>query len=311
VTDADLRHLEELAARIVEQAGDELMRRFAGLVTVDYKDKQESNPVTEADRAVEHMIGEFLARELPHHGLLGEEGADQALDHEFVWVLDPLDGTANFAGRLPFFGVSLSLLHSGVPVVGAMFMPFAPTLQRGVIRASTGNGAWVGDTPLRVESAEFRAIDSAALPLGGPFGMTGELAKKPGNIRNVGSIVYEIGLVAGGGLKYAAFGGPRAWDVAAGVVAVREAGGDVYRWRSGAWHRFERFEVPPPRRDAKKPPTMRDWAMPMLFVGRGAERHVVPNLIIRRPSLWRVVRGWTRRRIRQVRGLIRLPRETA
>ena len=97
------------------------------------------------------------------------------------------------------------------------------------------------------------------------FAVNGDLAKRPGEARNLGSIVAEIAMVATGGFQYAVFGGPKLWDVAAGAVIVREAGGAALTWEGGRWRPIERFRVPKPdpaeeaeaRREARPDPRSR------------------------------------------------------
>jgi myo-inositol-1(or 4)-monophosphatase len=304
-----LAELEEFAAAVTAEAGEALLGRYRAPIAVEFKDEKRTDPVTEADRAIERLVRDRIRSRYPEHGVLGEEGTAVvgADGDEYLWVLDPLDGTANFAGRLPFFAVSLALLRNGVPVVGCLFVPFSPRLRAGVMRCSYGNGATLDSAPLRLEATEFRPAGPVALPpqFGWTFRLTGPLAKRLGEPRNTGSICYELAMVAGGGFQYAAFAGPRVWDVAAGVLLVREAGGEALTWRGRRWRRFDRFAPPPPRKDGN-PTTLRDWARPVLVVGPGAFGHVVPNfrprplppraarLALRRTRAVR--RWWTRRR---------------
>src|SRR6266511_3409950 len=245
-----LAQLEEAAAAIAERAGRLLMKRFHEAVTLEYKDDKQSDPVTETDRAVERLVVDELRLAFPAHGVLGEEGASEASDAEYVWVLDPLDGTANFAGRLPFFGLSLGLLRHGVPVVGCLFVPFGPHLEPGVLRGSCGNWA---------------------------FKLKGELAKRPGELRNLGSICFELAMVAGGGFRYAAFVRPRVWDVAAGALLVREAGGLALTWEDRSWRPLERFVPPTPASRDAKPTTLRDWARPVLVGEASTVERIAPD----------------------------------
>lgn len=275
-----LAEAEVVAAAIAARAGETLLGHYRRGVTVEFKDKRQSDPVTVADRAVERQVRDEIVAAFPAHGFLGEEGSSEALAAEYLWVLDPLDGTANFAGRLPFFGVSLALLRNGVPVVGCLWVPFAPDLQTGVLRASYGNGARVGDDPLRVASGPFRRGGPVAVPpsLRWMFDLREGLARRPGEARNLGSITYELAMVAGGGFQYAVFGGPKLWDVAAGVLLVREAGGLALTMSRGRWVPLDRFVAPGPRKDGR-PRTLRDWARPVLVGSPATIQHVAPNLV--------------------------------
>lgn len=281
---ADLADLEETAARITARAGELLLDRYRRPVAIEFKDEKQTDPVTETDRAVERLVGGELRAAFPDHGILGEEGTSERSAGEYLWVLDPLDGTANFAGHLPYFAISLALLRNGVPIVGCLFVPFGPGFAPAVLRCSYGNGARVGGEPLRLERCDFRPTGPAALPVGfrGGFALRGDLARGPGELRNLGSICFEIATVASGGFQYAAFLRPRLWDVAAGVLLVREAGGVALSWQGRSWRPLDRF-VPPTRRRSGDAPTLRDWARPVLVGGPGAIEQVGRELGVRPP----------------------------
>jgi myo-inositol-1(or 4)-monophosphatase len=306
-SDLSLAAIEDAAAEIVQSAATTLRERFAAGVTVDqieFKDKHQRDPVTAIDKAIEAQVrGELRAR-FPSHGILGEEGTGDAVDAELLWVLDPIDGTANFAGGLPFYGLSLALLRNGVPIVGCQYVPFWPTDGGAVLRASRGNGASIAGEPVRLESRPFRPGGPVAVPPGlrGMFSVRGDLKKRPGEARNLGSIVAELAMVATGGFQYAVFGAPRLWDVAAGALIVREAGGVALTWEDRRWRPIDRFLVPRPRRGrtpAKKPPTLRDWVQPVLVAAPGAARHVGTGLAPRQPPPRAV--GWVLMRKRSAR----------
>src|SRR5439155_24197501 len=97
-------------------------------VALEFKGKKQENPVTALDRDTETFLRSELRLAFSEHGLLGEEHADDIADEaRYVWVIDPIDGTMNFASGLPLFGISIGLLDQGVPVVGAIWVPVGPT----------------------------------------------------------------------------------------------------------------------------------------------------------------------------------------
>jgi myo-inositol-1(or 4)-monophosphatase len=300
--DLDLAALEDAAAEIVNQAAATLRERFAAGVSaeqVEFKDKHQRDPVTAVDRAIETLVRTELRARFPTHGILGEEGTGEAVDSELLWVLDPIDGTANFAGRLPFYGLSLALLRNGAPVVGCLYVPFWPSGD-GILRGSLGNGARISGLSVRLERRPFRPGGPVAVPPGlrAMFSLRGDLAKRTGEARNLGSIVAELAMVATGGFQYAVFGGPKLWDVAAGALLVREAGGAALTWAGGRWRPIERFQAPASR-PGKRPPTLRDWSQPVVVAAPGAAGHVGRGLRPRRPPA-RAVR-WLFERRRQAR----------
>lgn len=278
----DLAAVETAACDIVMQAAVTLRERFAGGIRaeqVEYKDKQQRDPVTAVDRAMESLVRTELRRRFPTHGMLGEEGTGDAITSELLWVLDPIDGTANFAAGLPMYGLSLGLLRNGAPIVGALYVPFWPVDGGAVLSASLGNGARIAGRRIQLDATDFRPGGPVAAPPGlrTMFTVSGELAKRPGELRNLGSIVAELAMVATGGFQYAVFGGPKLWDVAAGALIVREAGGVSLTWEDGRWRPIQRFRAPRGR-PGKPSPTLRDWVQPVLVAGPGAASHVGAGL---------------------------------
>jgi myo-inositol-1(or 4)-monophosphatase len=298
----DLASLEQSAAEVVGLAAAVLRERFSAGVAADqveFKDKQQRDPVTAIDRAVEGLVRTELRSRFPTHGILGEEGTGEAVESEYLWVLDPIDGTANFAAGLPFYGLSLALLRHGAPIVGCLYVPFWPETPGGdILRASLGNGARIGSREIRLERQPFRPGGPVAVPPGlrMMFAVTGNLAKRSGEARNLGSIVAEIAMVATGGFQYAVFGGPKLWDVAAGAVIIKEAGGAALTWEGDRWRPIDQFKAPknrpgnkkpdPKKADQQKPEkpkTLRDWSQPVLVAIPGAAGHVGAGLAPRKP----------------------------
>ncbi|HEY7293896.1 MAG TPA: inositol monophosphatase [Dehalococcoidia bacterium] len=239
--------MREAAAQVAAQAGAELQRRFVLPFEVRFKSKKDTDPVTEADEASEAFIRRAVAERFPDHGVLGEEGGGAATAGEWLWVVDPLDGTANFANRLPIFAVSIGVLHRLRPVVAALFTTFGPEGRPCVLSARLGGGLLLDGKPFAQPAS---TLSQRARLSGVPSGIHRAFAlwrlrgQLPGETRSFGSIAAELGLVATGRWQYAVFSSPRLWDIAAGIVLVREAGGAVYGDRRGRWRRLDRI-VPP------------------------------------------------------------------
>ena len=120
-----LLSLEEHATTLARQAGTLLLDLFQRKLLVEYKSKGQRDPVTEADRKAEELLTAGIQQHFPQHGILSEETQEPyGIKRDFVWVVDPLDGTTNFMNRYPFFGVSIGVLYRGVPVAGALFIPW-------------------------------------------------------------------------------------------------------------------------------------------------------------------------------------------
>ena len=237
VLDASLLiSIEEHATALARRAGSLLMELFQRDLQVQYKSEGKKDPVTNADKQAETLVMEGIRGKYPNHGILSEETPDtQANNSDFLWVIDPLDGTSNYINRYPFFSVSIGVLHRGVPVAGALFIPWPLAKGGHVIHASAGNGAFADDTPVHVfDQPEPTSTGLFMLPPStwAQFSVGKGLRGKIGDMRVTGSIAYELALVASGALQYAAFSAPKIWDVAAGILIIQEAGGNALAYTS-------------------------------------------------------------------------------
>ncbi len=259
-----LAQLEATACDLARAAGDEITASLKRSIQVDYKNADESkesapiDPVSEVDRAVEEMIRERLAEHFPDHAVLGEEQDDApAPDAEYLWAIDPVDGTTNFVNHYPLFASSVGALHNGVPVAGAIWCSTTHNLGPGIYHAHSGGALNLDGEPLvLVDNAGVRRSLSAA-----PGGAPGRTANWDNRV--TGSAAIECAYVAAGVFTTAQFWGVHAWDVAAGIVLARAAGCEALVRQGSAWEPFERF-TPPDRVREDRTPTMRDWARPLL-----------------------------------------------
>ncbi len=272
-----LEEIENAACDYAREAGRVLRRHFGALSGVEFKDKRESDPVTAADREVEEAIRRSVGERFPGHAVLGEEAEETGDCSGYVWVVDPLDGTLNFINGLPFFGVSIGVLRAGRPLVGVLHFPATGEL----LHARSGGGAYRGEERLRVREArklEPRLLAGLPPHYRAGFRVALPVARRMGDSRSVGSIAYEIGLVASGGFAFAAFRGPSLWDVAGGVVIVREAGGLVLTFDGGErrWEALEQFTAPAGRHRDGRPRTLRDWRAPVLMGAPAVVRQIAP-----------------------------------
>ncbi len=264
---------EATAVELARLAGERALKAFKSVLVLEFKGKKQDNPVTALDREVETYLRTKLRAAFPEHGLLGEEHADDiAADSRLVWVIDPIDGTMNFASGLPLFGISIGLLADGAPVAGCIWVPVGPTLGSGVYHARVDGGAWFETQPVRVSRAVDERGQIMALPGGYlrafRFRRPGRDVARPAralpDARTTGSCTAELVLIASGALRAGVFIKPSIWDVAAGALIVREAGGQVLTWKDAQWRAFERFEAVAPDR-GKGPPALRHWGRPLLM----------------------------------------------
>lgn len=223
--------LLEAAVQAAQEAG-RYLQAARGHVTVEDKGHP-TDLVTAADRAAEALIRAHLARQFPGIPFLGEESGGQMPEAGECWVVDPLDGTANWVSGLPLWCVSIALVSGGRPIVGVIH---APALNE-TFSATAGGGAYLGHEPIRVtEAADLASILVVARP--SLDRRTGEAAnvavstavvRRALGVRGLGVSALELAWVAAG--RFGGFYHHRLqpWDVAAGLLLIEEAGGLVTR----------------------------------------------------------------------------------
>lgn len=187
--------------------------------------------VTEYDKRSEELILETMHKEFPEHAILAEESGYHERVSEYRWVIDPLDGTTNFAHGIPIFSVSIGLLKNNSPILGVVYDPFRDEM----FSAEVGSGAFLNRRPLQVSSRTD--LGQAVISTGFPY----DLRTNPRNnlaqfvqfqlrtqaVRHLGSAALDCTWTAMGRLDgYWEFG-VQPWDVGAGALIVREAGGRV------------------------------------------------------------------------------------
>ncbi len=298
-----LAEIEEAALELARLAGAEIMSALQREISVEYKteargDAAPTDPVSEVDRAVEQLLRERLGERFPDHGIVGEETDDQpSPDQEFLWVVDPVDGTSNFVNGFPLFACSIGVLHRGRPVVGAVWCSTSHALRPGVYHARRGG-------PLRFEQGpvtpERPGGDVTRRLAAAPAGSRGRTATWDNRV--TGSAAIECTFVAAGIFNSASFWAVRLWDVAAGATLLQAAGREVWVRGRGGWEPLQRFEAPDTlpqaartreAREEQREPTLRDWQQPLLVGEPEAVRQLRGR--IRGPSRWRRLRFRLRR----------------
>ena len=218
--------------KAAHRAGRSLKRDLGEVEHLQVSVKGPRNFVTAADRRAETILREELAKARPDYGFLGEEGGAQAgSDKTHRWIVDPLDGTTNFLHGIPHFAISIALERDGEIVAGLVYEPTRDEMYS----AEKGLGAYVNDRRLRVSGR--RRLGEAVVGTGMPYGPR---AGEPGygatlaaimgatsGVRRMGSAALDLAYVAAG--RYDGFWefGLAPWDIAAGILLVREAGGFV------------------------------------------------------------------------------------
>jgi len=231
----EYREYQVVAERVAAAAG-RLLREAYGRVAA--REKGPGDLVTDADLASQRLIAEELHRAFPEHTLLAEEegvSADPA--RAWRWIVDPLDGTINFAHGFPFWSVSIALEHSGTLVVGVVHNP----LSGDMYSAAQGGGTTLNGQSVQVSRADrlSSCLISTSLPLdigeGADLQMAYMRAFSIGthSVRRTGSSALNLAIVAAGGFDVCYATSMNPWDAAAGVVLVREAGGELTNLSGG------------------------------------------------------------------------------
>ncbi|MFI5033397.1 MAG: inositol monophosphatase family protein [Reyranellales bacterium] len=221
-----------------------LKRDFGEVEQLQVSEKGPGDFVCRADIMAERVLRKELERTRPEYGFLGEEGGETKGDGRNRWIADPLDGTTNFLHGVPHFAISLALERDGEVIAGVIYQPISDEL----FWAEKGNGAFI-DTPnarsrrLRVSGRPepARALVGTGIPHIGKGGHPTYLKKleavanKTAGVRRWGAAALDLAFVAAG--RYDAFFeyGLSPWDVAAGILMVREAGGMVNEIPGGAF----------------------------------------------------------------------------
>jgi myo-inositol-1(or 4)-monophosphatase len=225
-----------MAAR---KAGRPLIRDFGELENLQISMKGPADFVTSADKRTEKLLIEELSRARPGYGFLGEEGGViEGKDKSHRFIIDPIDGTTNFMHGVPHFAVSIGLEREGVMVAGVLYNPVTDDLYY----AEKGHGAYLNNKRLRV--AARKELSSSVIGNGFPFlGKDGHaraaaevsaVMHVTAGVRRMGAASLDLAYVAAGRFDGYWEHDLKAWDIAAGIVLVREAGGLVTDMRGGA-----------------------------------------------------------------------------
>ena len=216
----------QAAIEAAEAAGEVLRGGFGRQLDVEYKGGTEL--VTEADEKAEQKIREVLEESFPHYGMLTEESGELEGEADARWIVDPLDGTTNYVHGVPFFSVSIALERDGEVVLGVVYDPMASetyTAERGGGATLDGEPIGVSDTdePMRALLATGFPYDRDQVPAA--VKLFGQFAVRTQSMRRLGSAALDLCYVAAGRLDGYYERGVKAWDIAAGTLILREAGG--------------------------------------------------------------------------------------
>jgi myo-inositol-1(or 4)-monophosphatase len=236
-----LDRAEAVALKLAREAGELVRDRLDDVRAVTMKGSVDL--VTDADQASEEIIAGGLREAFPDHRLIGEEGSRGSESSRYGWIIDPLDGTTNYAHRYPVFAVSIGLEFDGEVVLGAVFDPMRDEL----FHARVGRGAFINDTPIRV--SETDELISSLLASGfsyiveertHSFALWQAINNAAQGVRRGGAAALDICYVAAGRLDGYFERPVNAWDIGAGAIILLEAGGKITGLEGGPFGLYDR-----------------------------------------------------------------------
>ncbi len=235
-----------IAIRAAHHAGDFIVRKINKLPDLQVEVKARNDFVSEVDREAEVRIIDDLLKSFPDHGIVAEESGVIEGEGEYRWIIDPLDGTTNYLHGFPQYAVSIACEHRGRLTHGVIYDPFKQEL----FAASRGDGATLNNRRIRV--SKLKSVEGALIGTGFPFKNPDQLDeflklfsaffKSASDMRRAGSAALDLAYVAAGRLDGFWESGLNSWDVAAGALIVREAGGLVTDYQ-GDEHFLENGQV--------------------------------------------------------------------
>ncbi len=245
LTDSELKDLRECAVAAATAAGALLRQGYSEAKEIKHKDGVH-NLVTQFDLRSEALIISAIRDRFPEHQFLAEESGGQVNDSGFRWIIDPLDGTVNFAHAIPIFSVSIAVELDAQPLVGVVYQPMLDEL----FVAVRGQGATLNGTAIQVSATD--SLAKSILVTGFPYDVHknaihtmehfSTLVHRGIPIRRLGSAAVDLAYVACGRFEGFWESALAPWDVAAGVLLVREAGGIVSDF-SGLQHKHSNHTI--------------------------------------------------------------------
>ena len=217
-----------IAVRAARSGAKTLLRMLNHMDSLSVVEKQRNDFVTTADTGAERAIIDEIRRNCPDHAILSEECGASG-ESEFRWIIDPLDGTKNYIHGIPHFSISIAVQHKRVTEHAVIYDP----LREELYTASRGGGAYLNDHRIRV--SQRKTLDGAMLATGFPFRkkelldryleMFRDLFAHATDVRRAGSAALDLAYVAAGRVDGFWELGLKPWDMAAGALLIREAGG--------------------------------------------------------------------------------------
>jgi len=229
----------DFVLKIAENAGKISLKHFRRVGKVSFKSKQDI--LTIADTEVEEFLINEIKHAFPEHGILAEESGIHKGNSEYLWVIDPIDGTVNYAAGLPYFAISIGLAYKKQPILGVVFDPY----RNEFMHAEKGKGAYINGKRLRVSSESELINCIVATDLG--HERSKQIVRRikallpvTRAVRVMGSASIGLADVALNRVQAYVHNDVQPWDAAAAYVVIKEAGGEVTNFRGKPWQLYDR-----------------------------------------------------------------------
>lgn len=228
-----------IATQAARQASRIILRFMDQMDKVEITEKSQNDFVTQVDKLSEEMIITHIKKAYPDHCILSEEtGYQKGYNEEYCWVIDPLDGTRNFMHGLPQFSISIAVMKNNAAELGLIYDP----IRQELFTATRGQGAYVNSRRMRI--SQTQKLSQALIGTGFPYQNKDNTQKyisafekvfsNCGDIRRAGSAALDLAYVAAGRLDgFWQMSGLQIWDMAAGSLMIKEAGGIVCDFKGG------------------------------------------------------------------------------
>lgn len=219
----------DFTAELAEKSGD-FIRPLFGRHDVEVELKSDQSPVTIADRGAEQLLRELIRKKFPTHGIIGEEYGRHNENAEWVWVLDPIDGTKSFASNVPLFGTLIALMHEGKPIIGAIHQPILRQLCIGTDDETRLNGQLVQMRKTdSLQNATLLTTDTTKIGKFHSQNGWDNLVAQTRMLRTWGDC-YGYLLLADGWADIMGDPEMNVWDLMALIPIIRGAGGQISGW---------------------------------------------------------------------------------
>ncbi len=227
---------KQIAVEAAQKSGEILKHYFTQNVEATFKDEKKRDLVSKADLASEQIIKEILPKE---HNLLMEESGYVDNNSEYTWVVDPLDGTANFLRKIPFFSISIALVKKKEVIIGVVYNPVLKELyvaEKGAGATQNGEKITVSEAKTISESLVVQSLDTDAEKREDNFHNIKNILNVVQDIRILNACALSLAYIASGKIEATIISGANSWDIAAGTLLVEEAGGKITTFDNMPWN---------------------------------------------------------------------------